>query len=466
VTQWTRRRTGDAQRAWRLTSSIREFRAHKASRFVATVGAVVLSNLGRTVLGVLFWLVATRAFAASDVGLAAAAASAMMLCMQLALLGTDWAGMALYPQHRLSPGSLLRWSLTIVLVSGVCAGGLFLLVASQALHELSVVAMRPLFAVAFVAACVLGSLALLADSFSIAMWRPGQIMMRSIAIGLLTLGSLGVFVIFGSNRSAERLFSCWLIGYAGAFVLSAVYFSRAARSWTNHAGSLRVSMRRILRAGLPNYSLGLAEQAPGLAMPVVVTELLSPETNAYWYTIWLGAVSVYIIPGAAASALFAQVSDSREGVGTAIRRTLAVGLGFGVLGASLLAALAPVVLALLGDGYADAGTTPLRILVVGVIPLTFFFAYLALSRAMRRFREAVPVAIAAGVLILTAGAIAGTVRGLVGIACTWVTIHFALGLWGAWRLRALTRAVRRTTAAERSEVSAPAGLGAIMRRET
>jgi O-antigen/teichoic acid export membrane protein len=429
------------------------------------VGAVILSNLGRTGLGVLFWLVAARAFLPSDVGLAAAAASAMLLCIQLALLGTDWAAIGLYPQYRLSPAPLFRASLTIVFVSGLCAAGLFLAVASQVLHELSVVATTPFFAVAFVVACALGSALLLADSLSVAMWRPGHIVVRSVVVGALTLSALGAFVVFGSNRSAERLFSCWLIGYAGAFALGAFYLNRAVSSWKEKGSSARVGVNRVLSAGLPNYALSLAEQSPGLVMPVVVTELLSPETNAYWYTIWLGAVSVYIVPGAAASALFAEVSDPSERVGRAMRRSLAVGLGFGVLAASLLAALAPRLLALLGDGYADAGATPLRILVVGVVPLTFFFAYLALSRATKRFREAVPVAAAGGLLALSGGTIAGSRHGLIGVACAWLAAQVLMGVWGAWRLRAITRAVLRRTP-RAGNVSTAVELEAIMRRET
>jgi O-antigen/teichoic acid export membrane protein len=429
------------------------------------VGAVILSNLGRTGLGVFFWLVATRAFLPADVGLAAAAASAMMLCISFALLGTDWAAIGLYPQYRLSPGPLFRASLTIVFVSALCAAGLFLVLASQALDELSVVATTPVFAVAFVAACVLGSALLLADSLSVAMWRPGHIVGRSLVVGVLTLSTLGAFVVFGSNRSAERLFLCWLIGYAGAFALGALYLNRAVSSWKERGGSARIGVNRVLSAGLPNYALSLAEQAPGLAMPVVLTELLSPETNAYWYTIWLGAVSVYIVPGAAASALFAEVSDPSERVGRAMRRSLTVGLGFGVLAASLLAALAPRLLALLGAGYASAGATPLRILVIGVIPLTFYFAYLTLSRATKRFREAVPVAAAGGLLALTGGTLAGSRHGLIGVACAWLAAQVLMGVWGAWRLRAITRAVPRR-ARRTGDLPTAVELDAIMRRET
>jgi O-antigen/teichoic acid export membrane protein len=407
---------------------------------------------------VLFWLVATHVFPPSEIGLAAAAASAMLLCIQLALIGTDWAAIGLFPQFRSSPVPLVRASLTIVAVSGLCAGGSFLLLASQALDELSVVAATPFFAVAFLGACALGSVLLLADSLSIAMWRPDQILVRSFAVGAFTLGSLGVYTLLSSERSADRLFSCWLIGYAGAFAISAFYVNRAVSSWRGGSRSDRISVTRVLRAGLPNYALSLGEHAPGLVMPVVVAELLSPETNAYWYTIWLAAVSIYVIPGAAASALFAEVSDPSRPIGAAMRRSLAVSLGIGVLAASLLSALAPAVLAVLGDRYADAGATPLRILVLGVIPLTFFLAYLAVCRATRRFREALPVVAAVAAVALAGGTFAGVTHGLVGIASAWLTTHCAAGLWGTWRLRMIVRGIAQGPV-ERAELPAAGTLG-------
>jgi O-antigen/teichoic acid export membrane protein len=382
----------------------------------------------------------------------------MILCIQLALIGTDWAVIGLYPQFHSSPVPLFRASFTIVVVSGLCAGSSFLLVASQALDELSVVATTPFFAIAFLGACALGSILLLADSLSIAMWRPGQILVRSLAIGGFTLGSLGLYTLLGAEPSADRLFSCWLIGYAGAFSISAFYMNRAVPSWRREARSVGIGIVRVLRAGLPNYALSLAEHAPGLVMPIVVAETLSPETNAYWYTIWLAAVSIYVIPGAASSALFAEVSDPSKRVGTAMRRSLAVSLGLGVLAASLLSALAPTLLALLGDRYADAGTTPLRILVLAVIPLTFFLAYLAVCRATRRFREAVPVVAAVAVVALAGGTFAGVTHGLVGIASAWLTTHCAAGLWAAWRLRMIVRGIARGSL-ERAELPAAGTLG-------
>ena len=62
--------------------------------------ALILAKVATMGLGFLFWLVAARLFAPSDVGLASGAVSAMMLITQLALFGVGSAVISLYPRAR------------------------------------------------------------------------------------------------------------------------------------------------------------------------------------------------------------------------------------------------------------------------------------------------------------------------------------------------------------------------------
>ena len=46
----------------------------------------------------------------------------------------------------------------------------------------------------------------------------------------------------------------------------------------------------MVTTGIGNHTLTLCERVPGLVLPIVVTELLSPQANAYWYVIWMSAL--------------------------------------------------------------------------------------------------------------------------------------------------------------------------------
>jgi O-antigen/teichoic acid export membrane protein len=93
-------------------------------------------------------------------------------------------------------------------------------------------------------------------------------------------------------------------------------------------------------------------------------------------------------------------------------------------------------LSLLGRHYAEGGVTPLRILVLAWIPLTFVHCYFASARARRRLREALAVGVASAVLSITAAAVAGVSGGLTAMAFAWLGVQTATGLWAAVRLRA------------------------------
>jgi len=97
------------------------------------------------------------------------------------------------------------------------------------------------------------------------------------------------------------------------------------------------------------------------------------------------------------------------------------------------------VLSLVGKAYEDAGVAPLRILVLGVVPLSFIQAYFSACRATNRLREAIATGIATGVAGVAATAAAGVLYGLIGIAVCWVLVLAAASLWSIGRLRRLLR---------------------------
>jgi O-antigen/teichoic acid export membrane protein len=186
--------------------------------------------------------------------------------------------------------------------------------------------------------------------------------------------------------------------------------------------------------GLANHTLTLAERVPGLVLPIVVAELLSPQENAYWYVIWMSAWVVFITPLSVGIALFAEGSHRPGTMATATTQALRVSLILGGGGAVLLGLLADPVLHLLGHDYAGAGVMPLRFLLLGVIPMTFTSAYYARCRARGRLGEANATAILGGLAAVFVTALAGVRYGLSGMALAWVAVQVIISGWAGLRL--------------------------------
>jgi O-antigen/teichoic acid export membrane protein len=386
-------------------------------------------------LGFLFWLAAAHLFSASVVGLTAGATSAIMLCGQLALPGIGTALMARYPKHVEEPARLLDTTFSIAAAAGLLVGLGFLVVARGAFAELDVVASRPVFAVLFLVMSVLGTLGYVFDLVSMAQGRGDHVIFRNTTNGVLTIAPLALIPLLGIHAGSQELFGFWVAGALAAVVMGLVQFGRGAARYRFRPRVDRVLAASLVREGVSNQVLVLGENAPGLILAVAVTELLSPAANAYWYTVWMMAFAVYVIPISIGVALFSEAVRRPETLRHQARRALRFSLGLGVPAAAAVAAVAHPVLSLLGADYAAAGAGPLRILVLGVLPLGFIQTYIAVCRSTGRLTQAVAtgmVGLVGGIGLACAG---GVVSGLSGMAAGWVGAQCLLGVWAAIRTR-------------------------------
>lgn len=386
-------------------------------------------------LGFVFWLVAARLFSVGDVGLAAGAVSAVMLCTQLALVGIGSAVIVHFPASRQAPSRLLDPAFTVVAISGAAAAGVFVLVASSFFEELGVVASDPLFAAAFVLMSVLGTAGILFDQVSTALRRGDQALLRALAFGGLTVALLAAVATLTDAGGAVTIFSTWVGGALAACLLGSVQLRRSLGRYRYRPGLARPVVRRLLVTGLPNHALTLTERGPGLMLPIVVTELISPAANAAWYAAWMMAWVAFIIPIQVGMTTFAEAAHRPESLPNFIRHGIRSSVLLGALTAGALAVIAPFVLSLLGSTYASAGTTPLRILVFAVVPLAFVQGYFVTCRSTGRLAEATSVGLASGTFSVVGAALAATALGLNGMAAVWLGTQVATAAWAVWRLR-------------------------------
>jgi len=402
-----------------------------ASSFGLIAGKVAAMGLG-----FLFWLAAARLAPAHDVGLAAGTVSAMMLCVQVALLGVGAAFIATYPTQ-LDRSALLDAAISLAALAGLAAAGAFVGLTAVGLRELNILASSPPYALWFLVAGSAGTVGVVLDQISMAQGRGDQVLARNAVNGIVTLAPLAVFAGMSWRPTSTALFSLWSLGAVAALVLAA-HQLRATTAGYGYRPRLPAPLARALvRDGLGHYALTCAERLPALVLPVLITELLAPETNAYWYAVWMAAWGAYVVPVSVGIGLFAEGSHRpgrlRASTGRAVRSSLAIGAA----AAAALGLGAPLVLGALGRDYAAAGVTPLRVLVLGMAPLAVVHAYYAVARVRRRLVEAVVTAASSGVLGVAAVLVAGARGGLAAMALSWVAVQLLAAVWSGLRLRAL-----------------------------
>lgn len=401
---------------------------------------LILGKLAQMGLGFLFWIVAARLASSDDVGLAAAAVSAIMLCTQMSLLGTGAAYILRYPRSE-RPSELLDVAVTLVTVAALVVGGVALICMRFFLDEFVALASHVTFTVAFAAVAILGTITLLFDQVAMAIGRGDHVLIRNAASGVIAIVVLALMKVAGIDLVGRQLFYVWILGGVTAFVYGLIQLRhtlayRCRPAWDGP------TVRQLLRLGMPNHILTLAQRTPGLLLPVMVASLLSLTDNAHWYIVWMMAWAVYIAPISVGIGLFAEASRRPEAAASATRKAIRWSLAIGSLGAGALALSAGPLLSFLGPGYSSAGAAPLRILLVAVIPITVVEAYFATCRSRSLMLEPIVTAVMTGFVACTGMLVVGTrdglVGGLVGMALVWVAIQCVAGLWAWWRLCRIT----------------------------
>ncbi|MCW2675674.1 MAG: Membrane protein involved in the export of O-antigen and teichoic acid [Modestobacter sp.] len=399
--------------------------------------ALIVAKVGAMGLGGLFWLLAARIASPTEVGLAAGAVSAMMLCTQVAILGFGSAVILHMRSNQERLSALLNSALVLVVGASAALSVGFIAIAGAVLGQLDVVAHSVVFAVLFVVAGVCGTVGILLDQTNTALRRGDQALVRNVAFGAVTLVGLVVMALLSTTVSATGLFVPWAVGGALATVIGLRQLRRSVQGYRPRASIDLPLGRRLVRSALPNYVLTLADRAPALVLPIIITELLSPGANATWYGVWMMAFVVYTIPVQIGLTVFSEIARDPASEARAVRRGVRTSLAFALPLAGVVALGAQPLLGLLGEHYAAGGVTPLRILVLGLVPITFVQAYFASARARGRLREATAVAVSSALVSVAAvAAVAAATGGLTAIALAWFAAQVPTALWSAWRLRA------------------------------
>jgi O-antigen/teichoic acid export membrane protein len=406
---------------------------------------LILAKVFSLGLGFLAWLVAARLFDASDVGLASAAVAGMMLCVQFAMVGVGSSIINLFPSAQRDPSRLLDSAFSIVGLASLAASVVFLAFAATTLQELRVISTDPAFAAVFVLLGVFGAIGVLLDQVSTVGRRGDQALTRNIVAGVVTLALIAVLAGVGSPISPSfGILVAWSVGSIAAVALGWRQLGRDLVPYRYRPRLDGLLVRRLVRVGLPNYVLTLAERAPGPVLPIIVTELLSPADNAHWYAVWMVAWVVFIVPIQVGLSLFAEVSHRPQAVAEIVRHGIRSSLVFGIAGAIALTFGGELVLRFLGQGYAAAGMVPLRILIWAVVPMTFIQAYFSTCRATQRLREAIVTGVISGLAGITAAAVGGVLAGLSGMAAAWLISQCLTAVWALSRLRALGASLSAT----------------------
>lgn len=387
-------------------------------------------------VGFIFWALAAFLLPPAEMGLGAAVVSAALLTVQLGLLGVGPATLTLLPPQSEGGRRLIATGLLTVTASSLLVAAGLVLVTHALGGGVGAAWNEPGVTATFLAAALFCTLAYQLDHVNVAQSRADRALVRSLAQGLVQLAVLAIWLVLG-YRELVAIVSAVAIGGAASVLLGLrqLRHSGTPPDWKH--GVRAGEMMRILRSGLPNHALLLADRAPGYLLPLVVVAALSAAAGAAWYIVWMLATAVFFVPQSAGYSLQTKLAGNR-GSTALVTGALRISLIMTFLAGVLLIAIGPVVLHLLGPQYGSAWMLLLA-LVPALIVSCVTQVYYGVCRARGKLTEATGVAVFAGIIVIVPAALVLQQQGLGGVSILWLIAQIAAALVAGWRLYALTR---------------------------
>jgi O-antigen/teichoic acid export membrane protein len=418
---------------------------------LVNAGSMMGTSLATSVFGVGFWWLAAHYFSQSTVGVASALTSAMTLLGFFATLGLGTLLMGELPSRRQRYRSMINAAFVVTAIAGGALGIVFAVVGPLASSSFTALDAN-LASLAFFAVGVgLTAAVYVLDQALIGLLQGGLQFSRNLVFSVAKLAALVPIAVLVSDAGPAWIYSAWTLGIAVSMVVLLRFYGRRGEDTLRPDFAV---LRDLRKSAFAHHLFNLAAKTPDLLIPVLVVALVSAAANAGFYMAWMIAGFIFTVPWSLSTMVYAIGSGEHVRLAERFRFTMRASLAFGALANLVLIPAAGPMLEIFGRQYADAATTPLHILALGVFGDTVRMHFIAVHRVEKRIGSGLPVIWLATVLEISAAAIGASVAGLEGVAIGWVA---AVSLEGI----AMSRTVRRAMRAD--DVGAPEDLSEEIR---
>jgi O-antigen/teichoic acid export membrane protein len=393
------------------------------NQLVRTGHLLTLSSLLTSVIGAVYWMVATRVYGAATVGTSYAAVSAMVFLATFGQLNLANVLIRFLPSA--GQGSRRLVTITYVAAIGVTlmvSVGFVLLVPTLTpglafLHS-------PLIGAAFVVGSVAYAIFALQDGALTGLRRPGWIVVENALFALAKI-MLIVILAAGMLRS-QGILASWIIALIAATVVTNGYLYRRlsaiARGHAPQQDRARLRIASSTTRYIAADYIGQMFWTGSISLPsIMVLDRLGAVASAYY------SLSSFI-----ASALFMfstnmglsfVVESAREpGDDARLRLRHLIRHTASVLGAcvALTVVGAPLILRLYGAEYEHGSTGLLQLMALSALPNMVLAVAVSVARSQLRMKFVTVTYVAQFVMLIGLTAVLLPVMGVSGVGVAWL----------------------------------------------
>lgn len=364
--------------------------------------------------GFVFWAVVARQFSDSEVGLAATLLSLSSLISLLSLAGFDSTFVRFLAKSDrrddyINSGLMISAGFSVILSL------LFALAFPIIAPDLAFVTHNPLYVLLFVVFNIFSTHNILTNAIFLAFRKTIYVLVINIIFSAIKVvlpflfvsgGAMMIFTIAGISQ---------VVGVVLSFYAIAKYFHHRFR-FVVHFDLLRLAKRYAFGA----YCSSMLNLLPPTILPILVTHRIGPSASAYFYMAFTIATLLYTVAYSVMQSVFAEGSHDEESLSDHVKK----GAKFIALlllpGSILTILLAPFILSIFGQNYAQYGTDLLRILSISALFVSFYAAFGTILKVQKNIGALVFINTLYSATIIGMAYVLSEPYGLVGIGLAWL----------------------------------------------
>lgn len=393
---------------------------------LGTTASLLATTVITTALGLAFWWAAARLIPLNEVGYGSAAVSGLTLVGTLGMAGMNTVLIG-YLAHspRYADGLLTAAMYASALISALLACG-FWLIAAVVAPNAAPYLHNGTEAVIFIAGSALTGAALILDEAVLGVIGGSPQLWRNATFAVAKLAALAGLVTLWHDRFGTSVLTAWVAGMALSLVPVGVLLRRRGMRLTARP-EWRL-LRGLGRDTIANTWLNNMLQVPVLAMPMLVTGMLSAAAGAGFYVAWTVVMVAVLLPFHFTTALYAASAADPRGLAAKLRFSLRISMLGGLVGVPLVIVCAHWLLRLFGARYADLAAVPLELLIMSYFGSVLKNHYIALCRISGRITRAGIYATVSAAARLGAAVAGAMIHGLDGLSIALLIVMTVEGI--------------------------------------
>jgi O-antigen/teichoic acid export membrane protein len=243
---------------------------------------------------------------------------------------------------------------------------------------------------------------------------------------LFAAAKLGLLLVLPALLPEAGPFVAWNAPLLPAIVLISYLIYRRLIPADQSFGSL--DRRTVVRMAAGNYGGNLFALAGNLYLPVLVANLASASEAAYFYVPWLFSLSLQLVAINVMTSLTVEAALDMAALRRLARQALKHSLRLVTPLVVLAVAVAPWILLIFGQAYADAGTPLLRWLAIGALPNVIVTLGISIARVEHRGAIVVGFPAAHAVAVIGLSALLLPSLGIEAVGIAWTGSQTLLAL--------------------------------------